>query len=86
MTLEEAETVALKGLGFLANSVADLERFVAGSGVDPAAFRLRAEDPHFLAAVIDFLLMDDALLLAFCRAESLDPRQIHMAQHALRRA
>ena len=86
MTPDEAETIALKGLGFLANSSADLDRFVAVSGVDPAAFRLRAEDPHFLAAVIDFLLTGDELLLSFCRAESLDPKRVHLARHALSRA
>ena len=78
MTLDEAETIALKGLGFLANSSADLDRFVAGSGVDPAYFRLQAEDPHFLAAVIDFLLTGDELLLAFCTAESLDPKKPYL--------
>ena len=85
MTPEEAETIALKGLGFLANSGAEMDRFVAASGFDPAALRLRAEDPHFLAAVVDFLLTDDELVLAFCAAESLDPKQLHRARHALGR-
>ena len=86
MTADEAETIAFKGLGFLAGSGTYLERFVTTSGVDPAALRDRAEEPDFLAAVVDFLLTDDELLLSFCAAESLDPKQIQMARLALGRS
>jgi len=33
--------------------------------------------------VLDFLLSEDALLTAFCEAESVDFKQIHLAHHVL---
>jgi hypothetical protein len=83
MTVEAAETLALKGLAFLANSPADLGRFLAISAVEGASLRQSAEDPEFLAAIMDFLLSHEALLTAFCEVESLDAKAIHFARRAL---
>ncbi len=83
MTVEAAETLALKGLAFLANSPADLDRFLAISGVEGTSLRQSAEDPEFLAAIMDFLLSHEALLTAFCEVESLDAKAIHFARRAL---
>ncbi len=83
MTLEAAETLALKGLAFLANSPDDLGRFLAISGMEGASLRQSAEDTEFLAAIMDFLLSHEPLLTAFCEAESLDARTIHFARRAL---
>lgn len=83
MTSLAAETLALKGLGFLASSPEDMERFMALSGIGPAHLRARADDPEFLAAVIDFLLANETLLIAFCEAEALDARVLHMMRQVL---
>jgi hypothetical protein len=83
MTLEAAETLALKGLAYLVRSAEALERFVAISGLDAASLRARAGEPELLTAVLDFMLTDEQLLMAFCDDESLDARQVHMARHVL---
>jgi hypothetical protein len=83
MNPASAEILALNALGFLVNSPEDLDRFMALSGVEPAMLRVRAAEPEFLAAVMDFLLANEKLLKDFCEAESLDPRALHIARRAL---
>lgn len=78
-----AETMALKALAFLVDAPGAMERFMAQSGADAATVRTQAENPEFLAAVMDFLLSDDALAAEFCRCETLDPRALHAIRHAL---
>ena len=75
--------MALKVLGFLAREDAALDRFLALSGIHPQELRERADDPFLLAAVVDFLLADDALLTGFAEEEGLDPKNVHQARRAL---
>lgn len=81
--MEAAETLALKGLAYLAGSPADLARFVENSGIDPDELRERASEPAVLRAVLEFLLAEDERLLTFCAAQGIAPRDLHLARHAL---
>jgi Protein of unknown function (DUF3572) len=78
-----AETLALKGLAFLAGDGEVLTRFLSLSGLDPQDLRARADDPLLLAAVLDFILQDDQLTLGFAEAEGIEPKLIHDARRAL---
>ncbi len=68
---EFAETLALKALGWLAGNDELLPVFLGASGASVSDLRQRAADPDFLGAVLDFLLMDDAWVTAFCTAEGI---------------
>jgi hypothetical protein len=83
MKPQNAEVLALKGLAFLVNDAAALERFLSVSGTTGPELRGRAEEPEFLAALLDFLMTDEPLLTAFCEAESLDAQTLHSARRAL---
>jgi hypothetical protein len=83
MHRSSAETLALKGLAFLAGDGETLERFLEISGLNPDGLRERAGDPLLLAAVLDFVLGDDKLLLAFAEEEAVDPKVVHAARRAL---
>lgn len=83
VTSKTAEILALKGLAFLANSDGPLDRFMALSGAGADDLRDRAGEPEFLAAVMDFLMSDEDLLMAFCDEASIDPRDVQMARMAL---
>jgi uncharacterized protein DUF3572 len=83
MRRSEAETLALKVLAFLAGADEPLGRFLTLSGIHPVDLRKRVGDPLLLAAVLDFLLGDDALLTAFAEGEGLDPKSVHQARRAL---
>jgi hypothetical protein len=80
---EAAETLALKALAYLATMPDDIGRFLSVSGIEPSELRARAEEPEFLAAVMDYLMSDDKLLTEFCAGEEIDPRDIQLARQAL---
>jgi hypothetical protein len=68
---ESAETLALRALGWLVTQEELLPGFLAATGSAPADLPARATEPEFLAAVMDFLLAEDALVMAFCDAAGL---------------
>jgi hypothetical protein len=65
---EIAETLALRALGWLVGNEALLPLFLGASGSSAGDLGARAADPDFLVSVLDFLLMDDAWVMAFCDA------------------
>jgi hypothetical protein len=68
-----AAEVAVDALIWLAGQPDAFGRFLAETGIDPAALRALAQDPDGLGFVLDFLLRDEALLVAFADASGLDP-------------
>jgi hypothetical protein len=78
-----AETIALDGLAFLAGRPEELERFLRNSGIDVAELKTRAADPDMLRAVLEFLLLDDALVTGFCGEAGLEPKDLHLANRVL---
>ena len=83
MTPERAEILALEALGWLAARPDDLQGFLNLSGTDVAGLRAGAGTAEMNAAIMDFLLGDEPLLLRFCEDAGIDPRQIQSARHAL---
>ncbi|GAA0596421.1 DUF3572 domain-containing protein [Caenispirillum bisanense] len=79
----DAETVGLQALAFLAADDRLLDRFLALTGMGPAELREGAQDPMVLGAVLDFLLADDSLVLAFAAASDLSPEAPGQARRAL---
>lgn len=71
MKQENAETIALHALGWLVGNEELLPVFLGATGAGLDDVRARAGDPDFLGAVLDFLAMDDAWVVAFCDAEGL---------------
>lgn len=68
---ETAETVALQALAWFAADGERLGHFLGATGASPDSLRDRAQDHDFLVSVLDFLLMDDETVVAFCEAEGL---------------
>jgi hypothetical protein len=83
MRSPDAETLALKGLAFLAREPETLLRLLTLTGLELDDLKARAGDPELLAAVVDFLLADDALLTRFAEGEALDVKEVHAARRAL---
>jgi hypothetical protein len=78
-----AEVIALNCLGFLAEDGERLGRFLALSGVSPQNLRAQACDPSFLAGVLDYLIADEKLLLAFSETQELKPESVMAARQRL---
>ena len=70
LTQESAEILAIEALSWLVGNDDLLPVFLNATGASEADLRQRAKDPEFLASVLDFLLMDDAWISAFCDGAS----------------
>lgn len=68
---DSAETIALQALGWLAGNDELLPVFLGSTGAALSDLVAGAGDPVFLASVLDFLLMDDAWVVACCDAQGL---------------
>lgn len=80
---ETAETLALQALGWLVATEDLLPVFLGSTGLSEADLRTRADDPELLAAVLDFLLMDDAWVTRFCDEHALGYHTLVEARAAL---
>ena len=80
---EEAEATAIKALAFLSGDAELLGRFLALTGLDPSDIRAMIADPSFLVATLEFLLTDDAILLAFASNNALAPEEVLAAKARL---
>ncbi|MEO8667932.1 MAG: DUF3572 family protein [Bauldia sp.] len=80
---DDAETMAIRVLAFLASRPEELGRFLALAGLGPGNLRAAAADPAFLSGVIAFLLQDEPLLLAFAAEAALPPAAIAAAGRML---
>lgn len=83
MTSDEAELLAIRALGHIAADDDLLGDFMALSGLSPEELRQRAAEPEMLGGILDFMLADEARLLAFCEAEELRPELPARARLAL---
>jgi hypothetical protein len=82
-TQESAETLALQVLAWLAGNDDLMPVFLGTTGASEAEVRDGAADPVFLGAVMDFVMMDDAWVMAFCDQASLPYDRIMRARMAL---
>ncbi|MDG1128870.1 DUF3572 domain-containing protein [Seohaeicola saemankumensis] len=65
---EKAEMLAIEALGWMAGNDEVLGQFMAASGASIDDLRAGAADPAFLGALLDFLMLEDAWVIAFCDA------------------
>lgn len=83
LTVEEAQGIATEALLQLSRDPEMIGRFLAFSGIGPEMIRVAAGEPGFLAGVLEFYMMDEALLLAFCENAGIRPTMIAAARYAL---
>jgi hypothetical protein len=80
---EGAETLAIQALGFLAGDAERLGPFMAQSGLSPETLRSSASSPGFMAAVLNHLMQDEALLISFAEHAACDPQLVRAARDRL---
>ncbi|MBM9593129.1 DUF3572 domain-containing protein [Roseitranquillus sediminis] len=66
MRQDEAELVAVSALAWLAGNDSLLPVFLGATGASGESIRTGVQDPVFLGSVLDFVLMDDAWIMALC--------------------
>ncbi len=75
--------VAIAALAFIAQEPERLGRFLALSGLGPDFLRAAAGQPDFLAGVLDHVLGDETLLLAFAQHADINPEEVTRAHRAV---
>jgi hypothetical protein len=80
---EAAEMLAIQALGFIAAEPERLEAFLAATGLTLDRLRESATEPDFLAGVLEHMLADESLLLAFAESVAIDPAAVARARNAL---
>ena len=79
----DAETVALRALGWALSDEARAGRFLALTGLTPEMLRARIHDPLLLAAGIRFLEAHEPDLIACAEFLELEPLQLIEARSFL---
>lgn len=82
-TAESAETLGLQALAWLAANDDLMPVFLGATGASEADVKSQAADPAFLGAVLDFIMMDDAWVVAFCDTVTLSYERVMMARAVL---
>ncbi|MBZ9767944.1 MULTISPECIES: DUF3572 domain-containing protein [unclassified Mesorhizobium] len=80
---EEAETIAVKALAFVAADPELLPRFLAITGIEANSIRRAAAEPGFLAGVLQFILAHEPTLLRFAEETGTPPAAVGKALRAL---
>lgn len=83
MRQESAEAFALQALVWLLSQEDLLPQFLSASGAAAHDLHALAQDPVFLGAVLDFVLGDDAMVLALSAALPCAPELPLQARTAL---
>ncbi len=84
MNLEYAERLGIQVLSWLAADNDDLlGQFLGMTGIAADDLRTRSQDPEFLGFVLDFLLTDDAMVMAFCEDMNVSADQPMLARTSL---
>ena len=83
MKPEQAEILAAQALAWLADNDDLMLVFLGATGADGGSLREQANAPEFLGSVLDFLVMDDAGVIAFCDANARPYDSLMRARQAL---
>ena len=80
---QTAEMLAVQALAFIAEDDGRLSGFVASTGIAVQSIRDAAREPDFLAGLLEHILADENLLIAFAASAGIDPAEVARARQAL---
>jgi hypothetical protein len=75
--------LAIQALAFIAEEPERLAGFLGATGLTPQRIRESATHPDFLAGVLEHMLGNETLLIAFADSAGIDPAGIARARNAL---
>ena len=77
------DSMAISALAFLGSDAERLERFLSVTGLGPHNLRGAAADPGFCGSVLDYVLADEPLLLAFAANSGVEPGEVALVRERL---
>ena len=75
--------LAIQALAFIAEEPERLNLFLVSTGIEAAEIRTAARDPGFLVGVLEHMLADETLLIAFADSAGIDPADVGRAGQVL---
>ncbi len=75
-----AELIAIKAVQYLAQNPESLGGFLAHAGVGPADLKTAISSPEFLAGTLDYMMVDESILMDFAQSMALAPQDIVKAR------
>jgi Protein of unknown function (DUF3572) len=75
--------LAVQALAFIAEDDGRLSGFIASTGIAVQSIRDAAREPNLLTGVLEHILADENLLIAFAASTDLDPAEVARARQAL---
>ena len=75
--------LAVQALAFIAEDDSRMSSFIASTGIAVESIRAAAREPNFLAGVLEHILADENLLIAFADSAGIDPAEVARARQAL---
>jgi hypothetical protein len=78
-----AETIALRGLEWLALDAERFGHFCAATGADPQSLAGQTDDPSTLAGILAFIALDDRWVVDFAGIADIPPAAVGQACAAL---
>jgi hypothetical protein len=75
--------LAIQALAFIAEEAERLDGFLSLTGLERERIREAAREPSFLAGVLEHMLSDESLLIAFSQSAGIDPAEIARASSVL---
>ena len=79
----DPETLALWAVTFLATNEERFMQFLTLTGMEPSQLSSRMQDPTTLAAILDYLLNWEPLLIEFAAEYQIQPYSIALARRRL---
>lgn len=79
MTTSDPQDIAISVLTWLAGEPDLLGRFLALSGLEASGLRQAAQEPGFMAGVLNFLMGHEPTLMQFCQATGTEPEHVSRA-------
>ncbi len=83
MTKNDGEVLALEILAWIAKDKDVMVRFSNFAGIAPIDLMAHAGEPEMLGGMLDFFLLDEALLCAFCEETGTNKQAPIMARQLL---
>lgn len=80
---ENAQALAIQALAFVASDPELLPRFLSITGIEAQHIRRAAQEPGFLAGVLQFILAHEPTLLRFSQETGIAPGDVSSAARAL---
>ncbi len=80
---QTASGLAIEGLSFIASDGLLFNRFLRLTGLELENLRQAADEPAFLAGVLDFLLADERVLTDFAAQLDVPPERISAARRVM---